>query len=219
MSLILIYLSIVFYIFMFDIEIEYLFLYVYISTLILSPLKNIKKDNFNFKEIESHFFITLVSSSIFLLFYGIQMLYYDNVQVGRFLFHIDSHFVPGIFTKTINFYMLWFTDFSDFPNNMYDFISSLFKDILLSGIKLLGLPIAFAIVIGSIVCMIVTGSFFILINLAIIVLILGSMILPFFIANLSTMKIGNNFDLISGATVIKYLELSYITLFFIFVAV
>lgn len=217
MSLIFLYLGVVFYIFIFDVEIEYLFLYTYLTALVISPLKNIKVSNFNFKEIESHFLHILLFSALFLFLYGFQMLYYENFQINRLLFHFNSDIVPDILKNTISFYKEWTPKL--FDNSLIDLICTVIFNLFLIVIKIIGLVIAIPIVVCSIIYMIFIGGFIALINSIIAVIIIALMLYPIIFANKNIMNIVDKDELKYGQFLKNYIEISKIILFFIFVAI
>lgn len=146
----------------------HLFKYIYATSTHSFSLKVINKNNFNLKQIEGHFCQILRVSSSFL--YIFQMLYYDNFQINRILFHFDSDIMPcDSLEGTISFYKLWMTSY-DLLNPPFMIIGTLLMDAILLVIKIIGLPIAIIIIVLSILYMIFIGGFIALVNSAITIL-------------------------------------------------
>ncbi|QIR75854.1 hypothetical protein [Sulfurospirillum diekertiae] len=145
------------------------------------------------------------------------MLYYENFQINRLLFHFNSDIVPDILENTISFYKEWTPKL--FDNSLIDLICTVIFNLFLIVIKIIGLVIAIPIVVCSIIYMIFIGGFIALINSIIAVIIIALMLYPIIFANKNIMNIVDKDELKYGQFLKNYIEISKIILFFIFVAI
>ncbi|MDQ7062526.1 MAG: hypothetical protein Q9M43_15980 [Sulfurimonas sp.] len=218
MSLIILYFIFILYVISSYVELEVLFLYNYLGILLISPLKNIDlTTDYSWKNNETTFYNILLFSSVFLIFYLLQLYYYGNFQVSRFLFDFSDelYLIPSSVKDVYKFYIEWF------PNDDNNLAALLFN-IFLFIVKLIGFVFALAyvilVMIFHIIYLLFVGGISLILNGGISLIILAAMIVPIFISYgaepIKKRKKNRSFIFMRN-----YIEVSILMLFFIFIAI